>query len=56
MPVFRPAVLTHNAVKPPSVTDTTYGQFTMTVYLAQTGMTPPLPTVPSVVPTGGIGM
>ncbi|XP_053376973.1 uncharacterized protein LOC123528762 [Mercenaria mercenaria] len=55
LPVFRPAAQTHNAVKPPSVTDTDYGHYTMTVYLAQTGMTPPRPTAPQLVPTGGIG-
>ena len=55
LPVFRPAIQTHGAVKPPAVKDTDYGHYTMTVYLAQTGMTPPPPTAPQVVPTGGIG-
>jgi hypothetical protein len=55
MPVFRPAIQTHGAVKPPGVKDTDYGHYSMTVYLAQTGMTPPPPTAPQIVPTGGIG-
>lgn len=47
IPVFLPATQNHGSVQPPTMIDLTSGQYSMTVYLVQTGMTPVPPTIPS---------